>query len=99
MKSGLAGIEDVQANGQIAYVMDRYYRSMRAVFLNGRRAWMLRIVPWNTTVALFTLVVTAVMLLGVRYYMLGEISLGMLYLIYQYTQMLNDPIERRQLVC
>lgn len=55
---------------------------------------MLRIVPWNMTVALFTLVVTAVMLLGVRYYMLGEISLGMLYLIFQYTQMLNDPIER-----
>lgn len=90
----IAGIEDVQANGQVPYVMDRFYRSMRAVFLKGRRAWMIRVVPWNITVTLFTLVVTAVMLLGVRYYMLGEISLGMLYLIYQYTQMLNDPIER-----
>lgn len=90
----IAGIEDVQANGHVPYVMNRFYRSMRNVFLKGRRAWMLRVVPWNVTVALFTLAVTAVMLLGVRYYMLGEISLGMLYLIYQYTQMLNDPIER-----
>ncbi|MCR2806015.1 ABC transporter ATP-binding protein [Paenibacillus soyae] len=90
----IAGIEDVQANGQVPYVMNRFYRAMRAVFLKGRKAWMLRVVPWNMTVSLFTLAVTAVMLLGVRSYMQGEISLGMLYLIYQYTQMLNDPIER-----
>lgn len=94
MEERIAGIEDVQANGHVPYVMNRFYRSMRAVFLQGRRAWMLRVVPWNMTVALFTLAVTAVMLLGVRSYMVGEISLGMLYLIYQYTQMLNDPIER-----
>ncbi|MBD2869030.1 ABC transporter ATP-binding protein [Paenibacillus arenilitoris] len=90
----IAGIEDVQANGHVPYVMNRFFRSMRAVFLKGRKAWMLRVVPFNVTVALFALAVTAVMLLGVRSYMLGEISLGMLYLIYQYTQMLNDPIER-----
>ncbi len=90
----IAGIEDVQANGHVPYVMNRFYRAMRSVFLKGRKAWMLRVVPWNVTVSLFTLAVTAVMLLGVRSYMLGEISLGMLYLIYQYTQMLNDPIER-----
>lgn len=90
----IAGIEDVQANGHVPYVMNRFYRSMRTVFLKGRRAWMMRVVPWNVTVSLFTLAVTAVMLLGVRSYIGGEISLGMLYLIYQYTQMLNDPIER-----
>ena len=54
---------------------------------------MLRIIPWNTTVVLFALAVTAVLLLGVHYYLTGRISLGMLFLIYQYTQMLNDPIE------
>lgn len=89
----IAGIEDVQANGNVQYVMNRFHRLMRAVFLKGRKAWMLRVVPWNTTVILFTLAVTAVLLLGVRYYLIGEISLGTLFLIYQYTQMLNDPIE------
>ncbi|WP_223066300.1 ABC transporter ATP-binding protein [Paenibacillus caui] len=89
----IAGIEDVQANGNVPYVMNRFYRLMRAVFLKGRKAWMLRVVPWNTTVILFALAVTAVLLLGVRYYLIGEISLGTLFLIYQYTQMLNDPIE------
>lgn len=89
----IAGIEDVQANGNVPYVMNRFHRMMRAVFLKGRRAWMLRVVPWNTTVILFTIAVTAVLLLGVRYYLIGEISLGTLFLIYQYTQLLNDPIE------
>lgn len=89
----IAGIEDVQANGHVPYVMNRFHRLMRAVFLKGRKAWMLRVVPWNTTVVLFALAVTAVLLIGVRYYLIGEISLGTLFLIYQYTQMLNDPIE------
>jgi len=89
----IAGIEDVQANGNVPYVMNRFYRLMRTVFLKGRKAWMLRVIPWNTTVILFALAVTGVLLLGVRYYLIGEISLGTLFLIYQYTQMLNDPIE------
>ncbi|GAA0395167.1 ABC transporter ATP-binding protein [Paenibacillus motobuensis] len=89
----IAGIEDVQANGHVPYVMNRFYRAMRSVAITGRRAWMLRIIPWNTTVVLFALAVTAVLLLGVHYYLTGRISLGMLFLIYQYTQMLNDPIE------
>lgn len=89
----IAGIEDVQANGNVPYVMNRFYRLMRSVFLKGRRAWMMRIVPWNTTVILFALAVTAVLLLGVHYYLIEEITLGTLFLIYQYTQMLNDPIE------
>ncbi|WP_127545781.1 ABC transporter ATP-binding protein [Paenibacillus amylolyticus] len=89
----IAGIEDMQANGHVPYVMNRFYRTMRTVFRKGRKAWLLRVIPWNTTVVLFALAVTAVLLLGVHYYMEGLISIGTLFLIYQYTQMLNDPIE------
>ncbi|MBU5351410.1 ABC transporter ATP-binding protein/permease [Paenibacillus barcinonensis] len=89
----IAGIEDVQANGHVPYVMNRFYRTMRTVFLKGRKAWMLRVVPWNTTVIMFIISVTVVLLLGVHYYIQGMISLGTLFLIYQYSQMLNDPIE------
>ncbi|QKS54983.1 ABC transporter ATP-binding protein [Paenibacillus barcinonensis] len=89
----IAGIEDVQANGHVPYVMNRFYRTMRAVFLRGRKAWLLRVVPWNTTVIMFIISVTVVLLLGVHYYIEGMISLGTLFLIYQYSQMLNEPIE------
>ncbi|MBE9914571.1 ABC transporter ATP-binding protein [Paenibacillus donghaensis] len=90
----IAGIEDVQTGGNVPYVMNRFYRAMRTVFLKGRKAWMLRVIPWNTTVVLFAVAVTVVLLLGVHFYLTKQISLGTLFLIYQYTQMLNDPIEQ-----
>nr|WP_256217532.1 ABC transporter ATP-binding protein [Paenibacillus sp. OV219] len=90
----ISGIEDVQANGGVPYVMNRFHRAMRSVFLTGRKAWMLRVVPWNATVVLFAVAVTVVLLIGVNMYLKGQITLGTLYLVYQYTQMLNDPIEQ-----
>jgi ATP-binding cassette subfamily B protein len=90
----IAGIEDVQANGGTQRLMIRYHDAMRAVFRIGRKAWLLRITPWNTTVFLFTLAVTAVLMIGMRLYMDNRITIGTLYLFFQYTQMLNDPIEQ-----
>ncbi|GIP37121.1 ABC transporter ATP-binding protein [Paenibacillus sp. J31TS4] len=90
----IAGIEDVQTSGSVPYIMNRFHRAMRRVFQTGLKAWLLRVIPWNTTVVLFAVAVTAVLLMGVREYLDGTVSLGMLYLIYQYTQMLNDPIEQ-----
>ncbi|KIL38797.1 ABC transporter [Gordoniibacillus kamchatkensis] len=90
----IAGIEDVQTSGSVPYVMNRFHAAMRNVFLRGRKAWMLRVVPWNATIVLFAIAVTAVLLMGVRLYVNGQVSLGTLYLFFQYTQMLNEPIEQ-----
>ncbi|RKP44499.1 ABC transporter ATP-binding protein [Cohnella endophytica] len=90
----ISGIEDVQANGGVPRLMNRYHRAMRAVFRSGLKAWMLRVTPWNATVILFTIAVTAVLLISVRLYLHGEITLGTLFLFFQYTQMLNDPMEQ-----
>lgn len=90
----IAGIEDVQANGGAQRLMNRYHRAMRDLFRIGRKAWLLRITPWNVTVFLFTLSVTAVLMIGMRLYMDDRITIGTLYLFFQYTQMLNDPIEQ-----
>lgn len=90
----ISGIEDVQANGGVPRLMNRYHRAMRSVFKSGLKAWMLRVTPWNVTVVLFTISVTAVLLISVRLYLHGQITLGTLFLFFQYTQMLNDPIEQ-----
>ncbi|NBC70349.1 ABC transporter ATP-binding protein [Paenibacillus sacheonensis] len=90
----IAGIEDVQANGGVPRLMNRYHRAMRSVFLFGRRAWMRRVMPWNVTVVMFTVTVTIVLMISVHMYLRGQITLGMLFLFFQYTQMLNDPIEQ-----
>ncbi len=90
----IAGIEDVQANGGVPRLLNRFHRAMRSVFLAGRRAWMLRVMPWNITVVMFTIAVTVVLVLSIRMYLQEQITLGMLFLFFQYTQMLNEPIEQ-----
>lgn len=90
----LAGIEDVQANGATGYVMNRYYRAMRTYFLKGRRAWMLRVIPFNVTNALYGIGMVMVLGYGVTTYLHHGMSLGTLYLFYQYTQMLGDPLDQ-----
>jgi ATP-binding cassette subfamily B protein len=90
----LAGIEDVQANGATGYVMNRYYRAMRTYFLKGRRAWMLRVIPFNVTNALYGIGMVMVLGYGVTMYLHHGMSLGTLYLFYQYTQMLGDPLDQ-----
>lgn len=90
----IAGIEDVQANGGVPRLLFRFHRAMRSVFRTGRKAWMLRVTPWNVTVVLYTVAVTAVLLLSVRLYLNDRITLGTLFLFYQYMSMLNDPIEQ-----
>jgi ATP-binding cassette subfamily B protein len=55
---------------------------------------MLRVSPWNATVVLFTINVTAVLLISVQLHLNGSITLGTLFLFFQYSQMLNDPIEQ-----
>ncbi|MCL6516740.1 ABC transporter ATP-binding protein, partial [Alicyclobacillus sp.] len=94
MEERIAGMEDVQANGAIPYVMHRFHQAMRRVFRTGLRAWMLRVVPWNVTVVLYACAVSAVLAFGVQKFLEGTATLGTLYLFYQYTQMLNDPIEQ-----
>lgn len=90
----IAGIEDVQSNGAVDYVMRRFFTAMRDVFQTGRKAWMLRVIPWNATVVLFTIAVTAVLLTGLHLYLTNQVTLGAVYLFFQYTQMLNNPIEQ-----
>lgn len=90
----IAGIEDVQTSGSVPYVLNRFHRAMRNVAVRGVKAWMRRVVPWNVTVVLFTVSVTVVLLMGVRLYLNGAVTLGTLFLFFQYTQMLNDPMEQ-----
>ncbi|SFU87630.1 ABC transporter ATP-binding protein [Alicyclobacillus macrosporangiidus] len=90
----IAGIEDVQTSGAVPHVMNRFHRAMRHVFQTGRRAWMMRVIPWNVTVVLYAMAVTGVLMMGIHLYLTRGATLGTLYLFYQYTQMLNDPIEQ-----
>ena len=94
LEERLSGVEDVRANGAGAYVMRRLAEAMREGYRRGRRAWLLRAVLWNTAAALFTLGSVLSLALGAALFLGGAITLGTVYLLFHYTEMLVRPLEQ-----
>jgi ATP-binding cassette subfamily B protein len=94
LEERLAGTEDIGANGGKSYVMSHFYRLMRELLNRALRAAMMINILLNTTLVLFAVGNAAAFAVG-AYLFEGEIiSLGTVYLIYQYTVMLQRPIEQ-----
>jgi ABC-type multidrug transport system fused ATPase/permease subunit len=90
----LAGIDDIRANGGGAYSMRRFFELAHALFHLGRRAWMKRSMFWVMIVGLFTVGDLMSLATGIYLFHLGAISLGTVYLFYQYTQVIGGFVEQ-----
>ena len=90
----LAGTEDMRANGATGYVMRRFYELMRSWLPVRWRSTMGWYLMWITTLLTFAL--GNALALGLGAYLLGKgsISLGTVYLIFYFTNLLNDPLEQ-----
>lgn len=94
LEERLSGIDDIRANGAGGYVMRRFAQRMAALFHRGRRAWMLRAVMWAITMGLFGVGNTLALAMGARLFELGAITVGTVYLFFQYIELLLGPLER-----
>lgn len=94
LEERLAGLEDVRANGAGAYAMRRFHERMRDLFRKGRKAMVMRSVTWILTMGLFALGTVLTLGMGAYLYLTGAITLGTVYLFFQYTQMLQNPLEQ-----
>lgn len=90
----LAGTEDVRANGATGYVMWRLHSSLRAWLPLQRRAGLAGYTIWNSTILLFSLGNALAFALGAWLYGAGQISIGTVFLIFNYTELLRRPIEQ-----
>jgi ATP-binding cassette subfamily B protein len=94
LEERLSGTEDIRANGAGGYVMRRLYERMGELFHRGREAWMRRALIWALTMGLFGLGNALAMALGARLFELGAITLGTVFLFFQYIELLLGPLER-----
>ncbi len=94
LEERLSGIDDVRASGAGGYVMRRFSERMAELFHRGRRAWMLRALMWAITMGLFGLGNALALAMGARLFQLGAITLGTVYLFFQYIELLLGPLER-----
>lgn len=90
----LAGLDDIRANGGGPYVMWRFYEVMRHMFHKGRRAWMTRGLMWVIVITLFTIGDVLALGTGIHLFRTGAITLGTIYLFFQYTQIVWNIVDQ-----
>ncbi|MFS0724802.1 ABC transporter ATP-binding protein [Paenibacillus sp. 1P07SE] len=90
----LEGTEDIRANGAAGFVMTRFFRLIRRMLPIRVRAFLGFAAMWCTTIIVFAL--GNAMAFGISAYLFtgGSISIGTVYLIFHYTELLAKPIEK-----
>lgn len=90
----LAAREDIRANGAVAFVMNRIDRLMQQWMVAWHKARMASTILWICTIVMY--VGGSVLSLGIGGYLFlqGAITIGTVYLFYNYFLQISQPIER-----
>jgi ATP-binding cassette, subfamily B, bacterial len=94
LEERLAGLVDLKANGATGYVMRRLHERQRERFLTARGAMVVGSTFYAAVTLVFTAGYAVALGLGAWRYMAGAMTLGAVYLVFQYTQMLRGPLEQ-----
>ncbi|CAN5813426.1 ABC transporter ATP-binding protein [soil metagenome] len=94
LEERLSGTEDVRSSGATAYVMHRFYERGRAMLRKDLKANMVGAVSYSTMIVLFALGTIMALSIGVYLFQRGAITIGVVYLIFRYTELLTQPIEQ-----
>ena len=92
LEERLSGLADIQASGARNYVVRRLYPHLRALFQSSRTAFLMGGVLGSATGAVFTLGWVLVFALGAYFYRAGTMTIGTVFLLFQYTAMLRSPL-------
>jgi ABC-type multidrug transport system fused ATPase/permease subunit len=93
LEERLAGTEDIRSSGATAYVMRRFFQLLRTAHRTLVRAGTLGAgISMNTTDALFAVGSAVALATGASLYLADTITIGTVYLIFQYTNTLQWPI-------
>lgn len=90
----LAGLEDIRSSGAGAFVLRRCAQAMRTWLAAMRRAQMRGYALVATSEGLFGLGLAFALALCAVLYRDGALTLGTVYLVFRYTEMLREPTEQ-----
>lgn len=90
----LVGREDIRANGAVSYVMRRFYHILQRWLPIYQKARLTSTILWGTSVGLFTVGNAIALTVSAYLWNQSAITIGSAYLIFHYTNLLNQPIER-----
>ena len=90
----LNGTEDIRSSGAVPYVMQGFLRRLQAWYPVQRRGNLLGSSMWMSFVLLFAIGEALAFGVGASLFQQKAISLGTVYLIYQYTMLLAEPLDQ-----
>lgn len=91
----LGGTEEIRAAGAVPHTLNRFYQLLREWLpLNLRSALYGFTTLWSTTIFTFALGYALAFGLGAWLWRAGAITIGTVYLIFNYTELLRRPIEQ-----
>jgi ATP-binding cassette subfamily B protein len=94
LEERLAGTEDIRSNNARDYVLNRFYQLTRELMRKTIKAGLRFNVLLNTTWVLFAIGNAVAFLVSASLFKANIITLGTVYMIVYYTNMLNWPLER-----
>ncbi|MGI0484058.1 ABC transporter ATP-binding protein [Pantanalinema rosaneae CENA516] len=90
----IVGREDIRANGAVGYVMHRFFALLQQWLPVYQQARFASTVLWFSSVGLFTIGNAIALALSAYLWNQKTITIGAAYLIFHYTNLLSQPIER-----
>jgi ABC-type multidrug transport system fused ATPase/permease subunit len=90
----LTGLDDIRANGAGRYVMHRFLEFQRDWFGRSARAWWLHGTILLSTGTLFAIGHILTLSLGVWLWQLGAVTVGTVYLFFNYMAILETPLTQ-----
>jgi ATP-binding cassette subfamily B protein len=94
------GTEDVEANGATGFMIDRFTEIHRRWLPRQVRGWTGWAMVWSTTIVLYVASLSLVFVVGSWLFGIGTLTIGSVYLVFQYVEMTHRPVEeiREELV-
>jgi ABC-type multidrug transport system fused ATPase/permease subunit len=92
----LSGTDDIRANGATGYSMRRFLLRLRQFAIIWRKAGMANHIMGLTTTFVFVCGNVLAVSVGIYLWNTGVITLGTVYAIYAYTNLLTQPIQHLQ---
>lgn len=94
LEERLAGTEDVRSNGAAQFVMRRLFELSRVKMKSDYKAHLAWVTSWNVTIVLFAVATAMALAFGAYLYWQGSATLGTVFLMYMYVNMLRTPVEQ-----
>lgn len=94
LEERLAGTEDIRSSGAVPYTMRRFLERARTFLWTELRGRIVGAAVGNVAALAITLCMVLALLLGAYLFQRGEITLGTVFLLLNYTQQLRRPIQQ-----